>query len=113
MISFIKFINSASTFFRNDVKSALNYIGDQMDQAYTQDGFQYSVILQDNNSQTYNNFDLNPQVLSIGVYGSVAPGADKIYLNNTYMFILQPINQKTRVFFTNGSAKGTGLGPTE
>jgi len=34
MTSFIKFINSASIYFRNDVYHGLKYIADQMDKTY-------------------------------------------------------------------------------
>lgn len=42
--AFINFINSASTYFREDHKAKLEYISNQMNASYGVDGYGYSVI---------------------------------------------------------------------
>lgn len=45
--AFINYINSASTYYRDDKESKLKYISDQMNTAYGKSGYIYSVILAD------------------------------------------------------------------
>ena len=43
--AFINYINSASTFYRDDKESKLKYISDQMNTHYKKSGYAYSVHL--------------------------------------------------------------------
>jgi hypothetical protein len=81
--AFINYINSASTFYRDDIESKLKYISDQMNTAYGRSGYSYSVYLAydyDYSWSIYNYFS---------VFASVAPGVDRIYPRHSYMFVLQ------------------------
>lgn len=79
--SFINFINSASAFYRDDTYTRLAYISDQMKKAYGKDNNNFSVLQQGNDKyfgQT--GFTLDQ------FYATVAPGVDKVFPNNSYMF---------------------------
>jgi hypothetical protein len=82
--AFINYINSASTFYRDDISSRLKYISDQMNTAYGKSGYTYSVYL----ASSYGAFGWS--IYSVyGVYASVAPGVDRINPSTSYMFVLQ------------------------
>ena len=51
--SFINFINSASTYYRDSPQGRLTYISDKMNAAYGNANFGYSVFLADNKSYSW------------------------------------------------------------
>ncbi len=82
--AFINYINSASTFYRDDKESKLKYISDQMNTAYgINASYTYSVYLAYDYDYTWYIHTYG------GVYASVAPGVDRIYPRHSYMFGLQ------------------------
>lgn len=104
--SFINFINSASTYFRDDTKARLNYISDQMNKAYGRSGVGFSVVQQ--GDEAY--FDWFIYSFSKS-YASVAAGVDKVFPRQSYMFIVQP-DFSERVFFSEVGQKGSGINST-
>jgi hypothetical protein len=103
--SFINYINSASTFFRDDTQSRLNYIADQMNSSYGSDGYGFSIVQQGNASCTWAILTYN------SVYASVAPGVDRIYPTYSYMFLKEPIYSGRAYLYGTGQ-KGSGINST-
>lgn len=90
--SFINFINSASSFYHDDIKARLGYISDQMNKTYPVAGRGYSIIQQGNES--FFSFGVHTNV-----YASVA-GVDKVFPTKSYIFIQDPVYTINRTFFT-------------
>lgn len=105
VISFINFINSASTFYRSNTAARLNYISEQMNASFGLPGFGFSIIQQGNDS---NNFGWGTKS-DIPVYASVASGVDKIWPPNSYMFIQEADYKTRRVFLWSPSQIGNGI----
>jgi hypothetical protein len=103
--SFINFINSASTYFSDDAEARLNYISDQLNSSYGVSGEGFSVIQAGNEGYSWG-------IYSYGYYASVAPGVDRIFPNNSYMFLRQSINSLSRVYFPFPGQKGYGIDST-
>ncbi len=100
--AFINYINSASTFYRDDVESKLKYISDQMNTAYgISAGYNYSVYL------AYD-YDYSWSVYNYYVFASVAPGVDRIFPRHSYMFVLD-INNGIRDYVALMDQKGIGI----
>lgn len=106
--SFINFINSASIYFRDDVKSRLDYISNQMNKTYNFSGYGFSVIQQgDGNHYEWAFYTYT------SMYASVAAGVDKRFPNISYMFIQEPFRDTTeRTFFDKIDQKGSGVDST-
>ncbi len=102
--AFINYINSASTFFRDDEESKLKYISDQMNTYYKKNGsyYTYSVHLAYDNGYDWNIY------YYYSVYASVAPGVDRIYPRHSYMFALQ-YNYGSRDYLASVNQKGVGI----
>lgn len=104
--SFISFINSASIFYRDDTKSRLDYISDQMNKTYGAKGFGFSVIQQGDENyfdwtiSTYNN-----------IFASVAAGVDKVFPTKSYAFMQEPVSTYGRVYLLKSGQKGRGIDP--
>lgn len=79
--SFINFVNSASIAYRDDPYSRLVYISDQMNTTYGTELYGFSIIQEGNDG-----FGFAIKTL-INNFASVAPGADRIFPNNSYMFL--------------------------
>lgn len=106
--SFISFINSASIYFRKDNQSRLEYISDQMNKTYGISGHGFSVIQQDGR-ENHGSWVIST---STNVLASVTLGVDKIFPNNSYMFIQEPITAKERSFFERSGQQGDGINST-
>lgn len=108
--SFINFINSASIYFRDDNKSRLDYISDQMNKTYGIPGYGFSVIQQGQSEfENWGSWLISP---TTDVYASVNSRVDKIFPYNSYMFIQEPIKAKERSFFETSGQKGSGINST-
>jgi hypothetical protein len=82
--SLINFINSASTFYRDNVEQNLRYIQNQMTTAYGGSSNLYGVILQSNSTYTYTN--LAVYTANAGEnYATLAPGVNNIYPKWSYL----------------------------
>jgi hypothetical protein len=79
--SFINFINSASIAYRDDPYSRLLYISNQMNITYSTQDYGFSIIQQGNDGFGFAINTVNNN------YASVAPGTDRVFLNNSYMFV--------------------------
>jgi hypothetical protein len=100
--AFINYINTASTFYRDDDESKLKYISDQMNIAYGITGYSYSVYLALINAFSWTIYPYG------GVYASVAPGVDRIYSSTSYMFVLE-YNWGSRNYLESVNQKGIGI----
>ena len=102
--AFINYINSASTFYRDDINSKLKYISDQMNTHYKKNGsyYTYSVYL------AYDYLFSWFVYSYYSVYASVAPGVDRIYPTHSYMFVLQK-NYGSRDYVAFENQKGIGI----
>ncbi len=100
--AFINYINTASTNFRDDDESVLNYISFQMNTIYGYTDYTYSVYLALEKAFTWTIYPYG------GVYASVAPGVDRIYPRHSYMFVLEK-NWGSRNYLASVNQKGIGI----
>jgi hypothetical protein len=102
--AFINYINSASTFYRDDISSRLKYISDQMNTHYKKNGsyYSYSVYSAYDKAYSWSIYDY------YSVYASVAPGVDRIYPTASYMFVLE-YNWGSRNYLESVNQKGIGI----
>jgi hypothetical protein len=103
--AFINYINSASTFYRDDIESKLKYISDQMNTHYKKSGYVYSVYLAfdyDYGTWVYKYFE---------IFAAVAPGVDRIYPRHSYRFNLQKDHGShgSRDYVSYVNQKGIGI----
>lgn len=101
--SFINFVNSASAFYRDDTYTRLAYISDQMRKAYGKDNNNFSVLQQGNDKYFGQTGFTSDQF-----YATVAPGVDKVFPNNSYMFF-NSISGDDRFFVNFVGQKGEGI----
>ena len=104
--TFISLVNLASTYYRDDTKTRLDYISDQMSAIHKMtNGF--SVIQLGNESHYGFNVYISKQL-----FATVGAGVDKVFPHHSYMFNYQLINSGRRVYFSKVGQKGSGIDAT-
>lgn len=92
--SFINYINSASSFYRDDTSARLSYISTQMNATYGSPDYGFSIVQQGE----YPNYGFFLHSTT-QVFASLASGADKLYPTYSYLFAKEPSNGNDRVYF--------------
>lgn len=104
IIKFKNAINSASSFYRDDDEKRLQYIADQMDQAYPAEGKKFAIYQDAVYDGNY--------LISVDadyMYASIAPGSDRIFPKRSYFFNRFNSVGKNPSFFLISGAKGEGI----
>jgi hypothetical protein len=104
--SFINFINSASTFYRDDVDQNLRYIQSQMTTAYGASSTYYGVVIQINSTYTYSNWI----AYNAGGenFATLASGINKI--SPTWSYLIYSVYVQSYLNFVSLRSWGQGSG---
>lgn len=102
--SFINYINSASSFYRDDTSARLSYISTQMNTTYGSPDYGFSIVQQGE----YPNYGFYLHSTT-QVFASLASGVDKLYPTYSYLFAKEPSNGNDRVYFFGLGQQGEGM----
>jgi hypothetical protein len=106
LVSLKNYINSASTFYRDDVEQNMRYIQVCMTAAYGGTTSYYGVVIQSNSTYSYTNF----AIYNAGGenYASLAPGVNKI--SPTWSYLAYKLTAQPYLSFVVMKAWGQGSG---
>ena len=102
--SFINYINSASSFYRDDTSARLSYISTQMNTTYGSPDYGFSIVQQGE----YPNYGFYLH-RTTQVYASLESGVDKLYPTYSYLFAKEPSYGNDRVYFFGLGQQGEGI----